>query len=78
MSLFSLVDIKHIPTIGEEIPRESHMNANISEMLSIALCFFFFFIVCFLLWQAWASGNSDGIGSSGLSHGTKNTNVLCC
>ena len=45
MSLFSLVDIKHIPTIGEEIPRESHMNANISEMLSIALCFFFFFLV---------------------------------
>ena len=43
MSLFSLVDIKHIPTIGEEIPRESHMNANISEMLTIGLWVFFFF-----------------------------------
>lgn len=48
MSLFSLVDIKHIPTIGEEIPRESHMNANISEMLTIGLWFFFFFLVSVL------------------------------
>lgn len=42
MSLFSLVDIKHIPIIEEEIPRKSHMNANISEMLTIGLCSFFF------------------------------------
>lgn len=81
MSLFSLVDIKHIPTTGEEIPRESHMNANISEMLTIGLWFFFFFFfsVCsFLLWHAWASGDGGGIGSLGLSRGAENINVLCC
>ena len=79
MSLFSLTDLKHIPTIGEEIPRESHLNASISEMLTTGLCsFFFFFSVCsFLLWQVWASGDGGGVGSLGVSYGTENTDVLC-
>lgn len=78
MSLFSLTDLKHIPTIGEEIPRESHLNASISEMLTTGLCSFFFFGVCsFFLWQVWASGDGGGVGSLGVSHGTENTDVLC-
>ena len=78
MSLFSLVDIKHIPTVGEEIPRESHMNANISEMLTIGCVFFFFLVsVLFCLGTRGPSGDSGGIGSLGLSRGAENTNVLC-
>lgn len=44
MSLFGLVDIRHTPTVGGEIPRESHLNANVSEMLNADLLFVFLFV----------------------------------
>ena len=48
MSLFSLVDIRHVPTVGGEIPRESHLNTNVSEMLNTGLLFVFLFFLVFI------------------------------
>ena len=66
-SLLRLVDTRHIPAARGGIPRDSRLNANVSEMstcglLFVSFFFLFFSVYSFSLW-GWGMGEWGAVAA---------------